>query len=180
MTDSDFNCIHFTWCPFTFGCSWSILCTCHVVMHPVEHNLRGTVPPGGYVARHLVVCVPRQTKVQDLRDKERLWIFSTPRGYLNDTLNLVSSRPFLTLSSQSSFTARLLGFKSWRDKKEKSRLDTEVLEKYPSDLRLSLFRLTTHPMWNSLFWLLVGGLISMRHLTSEQENLSGLKRIETH
>lgn len=43
--------------------------TCHVVVHPVEHDLRGSVPPGGYVACHLVVRVPCQTKVQDLRDE---------------------------------------------------------------------------------------------------------------
>lgn len=43
--------------------------TGHVVVHPIEHDLWGSVPPRGHVAGHLVVRVPRQTKVQDLRDK---------------------------------------------------------------------------------------------------------------
>lgn len=43
--------------------------TCHVVMHPVQHDLRGSVPAGGHVAGHLVVGVPRQAKVQDLESK---------------------------------------------------------------------------------------------------------------
>lgn len=43
------------------------VCTCHVVVHPVEHDLRRSVPPGGHVASHFIICVPRQTKVQDLR-----------------------------------------------------------------------------------------------------------------
>lgn len=45
------------------------MCTCHVVVHPVEHDLWGSVPPGGYIARHFIICVPCQTKIQDLRDK---------------------------------------------------------------------------------------------------------------
>ena len=43
--------------------------TSHVVVHPVEHDLWGSVPPCGHIAGHLVICVPRQTKVQDLKDK---------------------------------------------------------------------------------------------------------------
>ena len=63
--------------------------TCLVVMHPVEHNLwgpvppgnnnnnrfnstvicptKGKVPPGGHVASHLVLGGPRQPEVQDLQ-----------------------------------------------------------------------------------------------------------------
>lgn len=50
--------------------SWLIVClsTCHVVVHPVEHDLWGSVPPCGDVASHFVIGVPCQTKVQDLRD----------------------------------------------------------------------------------------------------------------
>lgn len=41
-------------------------------MHPVQHDLRGSVPASGHVAGHLVVGVPRQAKVQDLeRNRER-------------------------------------------------------------------------------------------------------------
>lgn len=40
--------------------------TCHVVMHPVQHDLWGTIPAGGHVARHLIVSVSRQTEVQNL------------------------------------------------------------------------------------------------------------------
>lgn len=56
--------------------------TCHVVMHPVQHDLRCTVPASGHVAGHLVISVPCQTKVQNLgtiergREKNRAdWIF---------------------------------------------------------------------------------------------------------
>lgn len=38
-------------------------------MHPVQHDLRGSVPASGHVAGHLVVGVPRQAKVQDLERK---------------------------------------------------------------------------------------------------------------
>lgn len=40
--------------------------TCHVVMHPVQHDLWGTVPAGRHVAGHLIVGVSCQTKVQNL------------------------------------------------------------------------------------------------------------------
>lgn len=40
--------------------------TCHVVMHPVQHDLGRSVPASGHVAGHLVISVPRQAKVQDL------------------------------------------------------------------------------------------------------------------
>lgn len=43
--------------------------TCHVVVHPVEHDFWGSVPPGGYIARHLIVRVPGQTEVQDLANQ---------------------------------------------------------------------------------------------------------------
>ena len=36
-------------------------------MHPVEHDLRGPVPPGGHVARHLILSGPRQPEVEDLQ-----------------------------------------------------------------------------------------------------------------
>lgn len=57
-------------------------------MHPVEHDLWGSVPTGGYVACHFVICVPCQTEVQDLRDQrvcvkeqrdeEMLYLFKHP------------------------------------------------------------------------------------------------------
>lgn len=40
--------------------------TRHVVMHPVQHDLRGAVPASGHVAGHLVIRVPRQAEVQNL------------------------------------------------------------------------------------------------------------------
>lgn len=43
--------------------------TCHVVVHPVEHDLRRTIPSRGNIARHLIVCMSRQAKVQDLSMK---------------------------------------------------------------------------------------------------------------
>ena len=36
-------------------------------MHPVEHNLGRPIPPGGNVARHLVLGGPRQPEVEDLQ-----------------------------------------------------------------------------------------------------------------
>ena len=36
-------------------------------MHPVEHNLGRSIPPGGHVARHLVLGGPRQPEVEDLQ-----------------------------------------------------------------------------------------------------------------
>ncbi len=44
--------------------------TCHVVMHPVKHDLWSTVPPCGHIPRHLIICVSSQTKVKDLRYKK--------------------------------------------------------------------------------------------------------------
>lgn len=35
-------------------------------MHPVQHDLWCTVPACGHVAGHLIISVPRQTKVQNL------------------------------------------------------------------------------------------------------------------
>lgn len=40
--------------------------TCHVVMHPVQHDLWGSVPAGRHIAGHLIVGVSCQTKVQNL------------------------------------------------------------------------------------------------------------------
>lgn len=41
--------------------------TCLVVVHPVQHDLRSPVPPGGHVPRHLIVRVPGQPEIQDLQ-----------------------------------------------------------------------------------------------------------------
>lgn len=43
--------------------------TCHVVVHPVEHDLRRAIPSRGHIARHLIVRMSRQAKVQDLSTK---------------------------------------------------------------------------------------------------------------
>lgn len=40
--------------------------TCHIIMHPVEHDLRCTVPSRGHIARHLIIRMSRQAKVQNL------------------------------------------------------------------------------------------------------------------
>lgn len=44
-------------------------CTCHVVVHPVEHDLWSTVPPRGHITGHFIVCVPCQTEIQDLHNR---------------------------------------------------------------------------------------------------------------
>ena len=38
-----------------------------VVLHPVEHDLRGPVPPGSHVACHLISRCPSQSKVKDAK-----------------------------------------------------------------------------------------------------------------
>lgn len=38
------------------------------VVHPVEDDLRGSVPAGHNVAGHLRVRLPRQAKIQDLEE----------------------------------------------------------------------------------------------------------------
>lgn len=53
-------------------------------MHPVEHDLWGSVPSGGYVSCHLIVCVPRQTKVQDL---EEMFVHPDEHLSLNEQLD---------------------------------------------------------------------------------------------
>lgn len=58
--------------------------TCHVVVHPVEHDLRGSVPPRGYISRHFIICVPRQTEVQDLGSEAETWWFSQ-QVFVNQT-----------------------------------------------------------------------------------------------
>lgn len=37
------------------------------VVHPAQDDLWGSVPTRDHVPGHLTVCLPRQTKVQDLR-----------------------------------------------------------------------------------------------------------------
>ena len=34
-----------------------------VVVHPVEHDLRGSIPPGGHVPRHLVLGGSGQAEI---------------------------------------------------------------------------------------------------------------------
>lgn len=41
--------------------------TCLVVVHPVQHDLRSSVPPGGHVPGHLIIRVPGQPEIQDLQ-----------------------------------------------------------------------------------------------------------------
>lgn len=89
--------------------------TCHVVMHPVQHDLWGTVPAGGHIAGHLIISVPRQTKVQNLGaiEVQKAELFAKySHLWINQCFKWVHCSS-LTFSSQSSFTARLLGFKSW-------------------------------------------------------------------
>jgi len=38
-------------------------------VHPAQDDLRGSVPAGHHIPGHLDVCLPRQTKVQDLTDE---------------------------------------------------------------------------------------------------------------
>ena len=38
-----------------------------VVLHPVEHDLGGPVPPGSHVARHLISRCPSQSKVKNAK-----------------------------------------------------------------------------------------------------------------
>lgn len=88
--------------------------TCHVVMHPVQHDLWGTIPASGYIAGHLIISVPRQTKVQNLR---AIGVKKKKEAFVCKIFTNIhtKSSSSLTFSSQSSFTARLLGFKSWRE-----------------------------------------------------------------
>lgn len=86
-------------------------------MHPVQHDLRGSVPASGHVAGHLVVGVPRQAKVQDLErkgamERERNREKPTIQTDWVSTWRCAEDSGTPTFSSQSSFTARLLGFKS--------------------------------------------------------------------
>lgn len=80
--------------------------TCLVVMHPVEHNLRRPVPACGHISGHLLIRLACQPKVQDLEPPQT---FLRPL-HVNPHCPPIP-RP-LTLSSQSSFTATLLGFRS--------------------------------------------------------------------
>lgn len=100
--------------------------TCHVVMHPVQHDLRRTVPASGHVAGHLIIGVPCQTKVQNLetiqwqknKTKQHTELIMKDSHFFSiDAIN--EKRRTLTFSSQSSFTARLPGFKSCRGGKKK-------------------------------------------------------------
>lgn len=86
--------------------AWSF--TCLVVVHPVEHYLRRAVPACGHVARHLLIGLARQTEVQDLKQTPGLQHQPGPAP------RRPAPSPGLTLSSQSSFTATLLGFRSCR------------------------------------------------------------------
>lgn len=47
----------------TFG-QWPLACL--VVVHPVQHDLRGSVPSCGNITRHLFISVTSQAKVKDL------------------------------------------------------------------------------------------------------------------
>ncbi len=51
-----------------------VILTCHVVVHPVEHDLWGTVPSGGNVSRHFIISQPGQPKVQNLSTDIRVSI----------------------------------------------------------------------------------------------------------
>lgn len=91
--------------------------TCHVVVHPVQHDLRCTVPTSGHVSGHLVVSVPCQAKVQNLGTLGGAELKAKYYIFLLDAVN--EKRCWLTFSSQSSFTAKLPGFKSCRGQNHK-------------------------------------------------------------
>jgi hypothetical protein len=90
--------------------------TCLVIVHPAEDHLRGPVPAGHHVAGHLSICVPCQPKIQDLRlEGHREKDLTEGRGSCGKgptPPGRLAHDP-LTFSSQSSFTARLPGFRSW-------------------------------------------------------------------
>lgn len=44
--------------------------TCHVVVHPIQHDLWSSVPPCGDITGHFIICVPCQTEIQDLCDRQ--------------------------------------------------------------------------------------------------------------
>ena len=70
------------------------------ILHPIQHNFWSTVPPGSNISCHLIICCSCQAKVQDL------W-----KEKVNKSANW-TTMIIITLNSQSSFTAILLGFKS--------------------------------------------------------------------
>lgn len=47
-----------------FSNSLSILLTCLIIMHPIKHNFRCSIPPSGNIAGHLILGGPSQTKIQ--------------------------------------------------------------------------------------------------------------------
>lgn len=97
-------------------------------MHPVEHNFRCSVPAGCHIPSHLIICLPGQSKIQDLMTQSNaishsdliilqylqlLYIIFNIFIFLVKTW-LQNVCTGLTLSSQSSFTATLLGFRSYK------------------------------------------------------------------
>lgn len=50
-------------------------------MHPVQHDLRSSVPPSGHVACHFIICVSSQSEIQDLRERRETshWNSQAPK-----------------------------------------------------------------------------------------------------
>lgn len=45
-----------------------------VVVHPVQHDFRCSVPARGHVSRHLIICLSCQAKIKDLDEEgESVW-----------------------------------------------------------------------------------------------------------
>lgn len=86
--------------------------TCLIVVHPVQHDLWRPVPPCSHISGHLLISLACQPKVQDLEDHGDLVLSLLPTSLCGPTVRAPLTA--LTLSSQSSFTATLLGFRSCR------------------------------------------------------------------
>lgn len=52
-------------------------------MHPVQHDLRSPVPPGGHIACHFIICMSGQSKIQDLRERRKIrhWNSQAPKTH---------------------------------------------------------------------------------------------------
>lgn len=88
--------------------------TCLWVVHPVEDNLWCSVPAGHNITRHLWICLTCKSKVQDLHTNVTVF-YICQDSWCRYSFKLCY-RPscFNTFNSQSWFTARFPGLRSWR------------------------------------------------------------------
>ena len=107
------------------------------VMHPVEHNLRSTPVTSGNVARHLLVGSTSQAKIENLPAEESVLIDKQSKS---DDFQ----EEALTLSSQSSLTAMLLGLRSWKYNEQKLHSSVSLMERAILHSPCAQFQLNEH------------------------------------